>query len=52
MTEENIIRKHYGIKRRLSKKEIEDEKKNLVRKKSKGSLDDLDYKLAAKLKII
>lgn len=46
-----IIRKHYGIKRQLTEKEVAEEIENLKRRKAKGSLDDSDAILVAKLKL-
>lgn len=40
MTRENIIRKHYGLNRKITKKEIRDEVASLKRKARRGALDD------------
>ena len=42
---ESIIRKHYGLTRRVTEAEVEAEIANLIRKHTRGSLDDMSEPL-------
>lgn len=42
---EKVIRKYYGIKRRLTKSEIRSELASLKRKSRSGTLDDIGEKM-------
>ena len=50
--EQRIIREHYGLKRRVTTVEVSTEIANLKRRHERGTLDDRDLYLAARLRLI
>ena len=47
---QKIVRRHYGLKRQITSKEVQDEIDNLKRR-GLGNLDDNAHMLAAKLDV-